>query len=155
MGCGDAAWILLRPGPRLPAQAGREPLSSAPCQPAAADPGRCFQARRRPGHLCGLTTCPQPSALASCSIWTRYPHQVFHNAFTHPQGPCCVMKTKQSPIRKKKKKKSWGGKEQAGHTHTSFLPGLHPKDGSLAARVRVLSHVLPPSENNDSVKVRT
>lgn len=111
----------LRPGPRLPAQAGREPLSSAPCQPAAADPGRCFQARRRPGHLCGLTTCPQPSALASCSVWTRYPHQVFHNAFTHPQGPCCVMKTKQSPIRKKKKKKSWGGKEQAGHTQTSFF----------------------------------
>lgn len=67
--------------------AGREkPLSSPTFQPAAADPERCFQARRRPGNLCGHTTCPQHSALASCSVWTSYAHRVFNNALTHPRA---------------------------------------------------------------------
>lgn len=36
------------------------------------------------GSLCGPATCPQHSALASCSVWTSSPVRVFNNAFTHP-----------------------------------------------------------------------
>lgn len=73
------------PGP--PMEAGKErPLSSATSQLAEAEPGKSLRARHWAGNLCGHATCPRCCALASRSVWTSYPHQVFNDAFTHPRA---------------------------------------------------------------------
>lgn len=58
------------------------------------------------GVLLGLDTLPPPS-IPQC--------------FYTPPGPLLCYENKTKPNKEKEKKKSWGGKEQAGHTQTSFF----------------------------------
>lgn len=73
----------------------------------------------------------------------KLPSQTVQQCFYTPQGSCSVMKTKHSTLRKKAGGRGGTGVsgEQASHTH-GFPSGLRPKDGSLAAQVGALSHVI-------------
>lgn len=102
---------------------------------------RGFQARRRPGNLCGHTTCPQHSALASCSVWTSSAHQVFSTILLHTPRLLLCYENKTMHA----KGKSWGAGQVSGEpecgTHES-PSSPYPKGGPLAAHAGALARVI-------------
>lgn len=104
---------------------------------------RCFQGRRRPGNLCGYTTCPQHSALTSCSV-----RQV-----TLSKCSTMLLHTPGLLLCYKNKTKHTGGGEPGGGGEREGKAGSHTQSLSFWSPLQLwaaLSHI--PSHQNKGIR---
>lgn len=108
---------------QLLVEAGREkPLSSPTSQPAVADPG-VFPSQAPAREPLWAHHLPTAFCLGVLLCLDKLPSPSVQQCSYTPQGFCCVMKTNQCTLRKKKKNLGWGAGvsgEQASHTQISL-----------------------------------